>query len=182
MALLWKDFKQLEDCTGCPVKKAEYCSGGFVCYGGEPIEPPCCSFDDDTDLEQWVQQRELAQLRYEEAEDRRIEKQREKEAKNEQAQKLRREAKYHVWQETQEIKRLRKRISANEAAVRLAQSLSFAVNMTNEMFGYQERVKPKYEQEIDSQNEQYRQRIAELEAIKKEKLKQLRNERKDKEA
>lgn len=42
------------DCCGCPIKKAEYCLGGFACYGGEPIEPPCCDMDEDTDLDAWV--------------------------------------------------------------------------------------------------------------------------------
>lgn len=54
--MLWKDFKQKEDCYGCPLLENELCNchGDIVCYGGEPIEPPCCNFDDDTDLDKWV--------------------------------------------------------------------------------------------------------------------------------
>lgn len=26
-----------EDCELCPVLKAELCTGGFTCYGGQPI-------------------------------------------------------------------------------------------------------------------------------------------------
>lgn len=52
--MLWKDFKEKEDCYGCPLLEHEMCTGGYQCYGGEPIEPPCCNFDDDTDLDKWV--------------------------------------------------------------------------------------------------------------------------------
>lgn len=41
----------LECSEFCPLY-GEFCKGGMVCYGGEPIEPPCCSFKDDDILQE----------------------------------------------------------------------------------------------------------------------------------
>lgn len=40
------DVVESGDCSGCPLYNNE-CPGGWKCYGGEPIEPPCCGWDDD---------------------------------------------------------------------------------------------------------------------------------------
>lgn len=176
--MLYKDLG--EDCDNCPLKQNDICSGGWQCYGGEPIEPPCCSFNDDTDLDKWVDDFFKRQRAWEDAEDRRIQAEQKRKEQNALAQKRRREAKWAVRHETNEIKTLRKRIAANEAAARLASSLAFAFNTTNEMFGYEERVEPKHKSAIEQENEKYRELIVELEAIKKEKLKQLRKQRSEK--
>lgn len=40
--------KDITDCDSCPIYKAD-CPGGYTSGGGgQPIEPPCCSWDDDT--------------------------------------------------------------------------------------------------------------------------------------
>lgn len=70
--MLWKDFKETEDCESCPLLDTEICPGGWRCYGGEPIEPPCCSFNDDTDLDKWVEDYFERQIKWEEQEDARI--------------------------------------------------------------------------------------------------------------
>lgn len=49
-----KTKKWIEE-NGCPeyCKYCIYesdCPKGMVCYGGEPIEPPCCSCDDPADF------------------------------------------------------------------------------------------------------------------------------------
>lgn len=173
--MLYKDLE--DDCDNCPLKQHDICSGGWQCYGGEPIEPPCCSFNDDTDLDKWVDDYFERQRVWEDAEGRRIQAEQKRKERNALAQKRRREAKWAVRHESNEIKILRKRIAANEAALRLASSLAFAFNTTNEMFGYDERANPKHDNAIEHENEKYRERIAELEAIKKEKLKQLRKQR-----
>ena len=41
----------LECSEFCPLY-GEFCNGGMVCYGGEPIEPPCCSFKDEDILQE----------------------------------------------------------------------------------------------------------------------------------
>lgn len=42
--------KDIHDCNDCPIYKEE-CSGGWTSDGGgQPIEPPCCSWNDDTEV------------------------------------------------------------------------------------------------------------------------------------
>lgn len=175
--MLYKDLKETEDCSDCPLLKHEICPGGWACYGGNPVEPPCCSFDDDTDLDKWVSDYYARQRRWEEAEDRRIQKERERKEKNAVAQKRRMEAAWEVRAETREIKDLRNRIAKNEAAIHFAESMAFAINITNEMFRYDERVKVS-DSPLLRENEEYRERIIELERIKKVKLAALRQNRK----
>ena len=48
-------FEEIDgNCELCCIKGTEFCNGGMVCYGGEPIEPPCVTYadksDDDEDL------------------------------------------------------------------------------------------------------------------------------------
>ena len=147
----WAEIAEMEDCDLCPVKKAELCTGGYSCYGGAPVEPPCCSFDDDTDVNQWVNDRIAAQYRYEAWEDAQI---RKKEARQERAKKAaetRRELRRYCREELHEIKRLEKALSAYEAQLRLASTFAEAFNATNEMFRYSERmkVKPEVTQNIE---------------------------------
>lgn len=48
-------LKELDgECDVCPIKEAGFCPGGWTCYGGEPVEPPCTSIDEDEDLDVWV--------------------------------------------------------------------------------------------------------------------------------
>ena len=39
------------NCEICPLLEENICPGGYRCYGGAPIEPPCCSIDEDADLD-----------------------------------------------------------------------------------------------------------------------------------
>ena len=42
--------KDIEDCDSCPLKDHD-CPGGWTSGGsGQPIEPPCCSWNDDTEV------------------------------------------------------------------------------------------------------------------------------------
>lgn len=53
--MTYKEFCDKDlSCEECPIYKAEICNGGWKCYGGAPIEPPCCSFTDDTDMDEWA--------------------------------------------------------------------------------------------------------------------------------
>lgn len=171
-------YSELTDCpNGCPVYEEGICPGGYACYGGDPIEPPCTSFDDDTDLDEWISRYYDRQRRFDEAEDKRIKAEKAKQERNALAQKHRAEAARETRFETREIKSLRKRIAGNEAAARLARSLAFAFNTTNEMFRYEERVSPK-NNALAEENEKLRARISEIEKIKKDKLAALRKRRK----
>lgn len=42
--------KDINDCEDCPLKDND-CQGGYTSGpNGLPIEPPCCSWNDDTDV------------------------------------------------------------------------------------------------------------------------------------
>lgn len=44
--------KDISDCNSCPLYRVD-CVGGWTSDGsGNPVEPPCCSWDDDTKVYQ----------------------------------------------------------------------------------------------------------------------------------
>lgn len=143
--MLWKDLAEKEDCDGCPLLENEICHGGFRCYGGEPIEPPCCCFEDDTDLDEWVSDYFDRQRRYEEAEDKRLQAEKKKKEQDKKAAETRRAMRLYCWAEIQELKRAQKALEAQKAVERFASSLVEAINVTNEMFRYEERVTVNHE-------------------------------------
>jgi regulator of replication initiation timing len=61
-----------------------------------------------------------------------------------------------------------------------SQSFADAMNFANECFHYEERVKPKHNNQLELENEQLQKRIDVLEVIKKQKLKDLAKSRKEK--
>lgn len=143
--MLWKDFAEREDCDGCPLLENEICPGGFYCYGGVPIEPPCCCFDDDTDLDEWIDNYFADQRRREEAEDRRLQAEKKKRERAKKAADTRRAIRWYCWDEIHALKQAEKALEAQKAVERLASSFAEAVNITNEMFRYTERVSVKPE-------------------------------------
>lgn len=166
----WKDIADLEDCDLCPLKKEEICPGGWRCYGGAPIEPPCCSFDDETDLDEYVSDYYARQRRWEQAEDERIRKETARKERAKKAAETKRQMKFYCRNEIRELKHLEKQLEAYEASLRLASSFAEAFNVTNEMFGYSERLKPKPEvqQTIDRLKEQIKQAKEKYEQKRKE--------------
>lgn len=143
--ILWKDFAEREDCEGCPLLENEICPGGYACYGGQPVEPPCCSFTDDTDLDQWVDDYFAYQRRREEAESRRLQAEKKKKERAKKAADTRRDLRRYCLEEIYALKRAEKALEAYKAAERLASSFAEAINVTNEMFRYTERVTVKPE-------------------------------------
>lgn len=151
----WKEFLEIEDCDICPIKQAELCSGGYDCYDGSPIEPPCCSFDDETDLDKWIKEAFDRQKKHEEYENKIEREKREKQERANKSAKTRREMRFYCREEIATIKTLEKRLKSIENSLSLANSLAFALNITNEMFGYSERVKatPEAQKTIDKLKE-----------------------------
>ena len=78
--MLFKDMLEIDDCTLCPLYKNELCKGGLTSNGyGEPVEPPCTNFDDNTDLDEYVKrsvqwEKEQREKRKKDMEKRRIQK------------------------------------------------------------------------------------------------------------
>lgn len=166
ICILLKDV----DCPdGCPLYKEEICPGGMRCYGGEPIEPPCCSMDDEEDLNSWIDNYYDGQRRYEEYLDRQEEKCKLKEHKNEVLRRKRQYTRSFCYSEIQTIKRIKKQIKSYKSAKSFARSLTFAFNTTNEMFGYEERkvVNPQIDEELSRLELQLKE--AECALVKKRK-------------
>lgn len=165
--------KDIEGCEQCPLRE-EYCSGGMTSgAGGQPIEPPCTSWDDDTELEDLVDNIGASQLAYEEHLDREHEKEKEKKHKQEIKNKRAIESRLHVRSETKKIKRLWKQIESNSRL----NSFGRAMSMTNSMFKISDDRPDRAVTELERQNEVLKEKIKEIEAIKKTKLKELRKSR-----
>ncbi len=138
--LLWKEFAKDESCDGCPLLENEICPGGFTHYGGRPIEPPCCSFDDNTDLDEWVSDY-FERLRWLEAqEDARIQQERKNKERSKKAADTRRAIRWYCRDEIYALNHARKALKAQKAAEHFASSLAEAINITNGVFQYPERV------------------------------------------
>ncbi len=148
--MLWKDFREEGDCENCPLLKSELCTGGFQCYGGEPIEPPCCGFDDDTDLDEWVADQYERLQAYEEYEEKKLKETKERKERAKKAANTRREIRWYCASEILELKRIEKTLKARKAAEGFALSLAEALNLTNAMFQYRERAtaNPQISEEI----------------------------------
>jgi hypothetical protein len=171
-----KEFRELEDCEICPLYN-DLCSGGMTSdHRGEPVEPPCVYWDDDENVEDVCRAINTRILEREEYYDRKYKEEQERKAKNAEATKKRREASWYVRNETRQIKSLKKRILGYEAAIRLADTIRIVGNMMEgTMSNETERKLHPLEAEIAT----LRVQIVQLEAIRKQKLKDLRQKRKE---
>lgn len=152
MSLLWKDFCDQElECDDCPLKQEDLCPGGWSASpGGTPIEPPCCSFDDDTDLEEWVSDAINLQFKMEEAEDRRLQQKKKRQDAAKKAAQTKRQLKLYCHKELYDLKYAKNELLKFERGLEFARAFAEAFNVTNEMFRYSERMveKPENEKEL----------------------------------
>lgn len=168
--MLWKDFREQESCDGCPLMESKICTS-------EPIEPPCCWFDDDTDLDEWTSNYFDEQLRWDEREDRRIQEENKKKERAKKAADTQRAMRWYCRKEIIALNQAKKALAAQEAIERFASSFAEAVNFANEMFRYKERtvVKPeisaevkRLKTEVDTAHEKYVVKRNEFYAQRKE--------------
>lgn len=148
---------EIEDCSECPIKDEGICPGGWTSgAGGQPIEPPCTSWDADEEVEDYIQGYYARIQAREEYEDRLWKEQQEKKRKNEIARQKRQYIKLYCISERCEVKRLKKELASYEKAASLASSFVSAFNITNEIFGYAERktVNPQITTRINELKEQ----------------------------
>ena len=147
--MTWKEWRDMEDCNSdCPYCQTGICDQrGMVCYGGEPIEPPCCSanFPDDKGIDEIVGELKRRLSRSEEQYDRRLAAKKAKAEQTKKAADTRRRMKMYCSNELARIKEIKRELVRIESLKSLAESYAFAVNTTNEMFRYEERVEPKPE-------------------------------------
>lgn len=165
-----------EDCELCPVLKAELCTGGFTCYGGQPIEPPCCSMDEDTDLDQWVEDALERQRKYEEYLCKKEKEERLKKEKAKKAADTRHRVRIYCMDEIVALKQAKKQLQKAKELERMASSYVFAVNATNEMFRYDDRVKVK--PELSEAVKLLEEKVAQCEAAYKQKKAEFYQKRK----
>lgn len=133
-------LSEIEDCSECPIKDEGICPGGWTSgAGGQPIEPPCASWDADEEVEDYIQGYYARIQAREEYEDRLWKEQQEKKYKNEIARQKRQYIKLYCISERCEVKRLKKELASYEKAASLADSFATAFNITNKIFGYDER-------------------------------------------
>jgi len=144
---------------------------GMKCYGGNPIEPPCTRWGPDDDLEDVENDYYAGKIAYEEHLDKLHENEKKQAEMKKQKQKRARESRFHVYEETKKINRLRKVYNNNSRLISFAR----AINVTNKMFDMEERID---KSPIEIRNKEILKEIEEIKEIKKQKLKELRQKRK----
>lgn len=125
-------------CDYCPLN-GDFCTcnGNMVCYGGEPIEPPCLSFDPEQNLYEIERQwRDFERKEYE-RENKREEERKLKEQKAQERKEKLRQYKRRNWEKLNEIEFLKKRIKKQEKYIDFIERVNIfasVVNDVNKMF------------------------------------------------
>ena len=101
--------------------------------------------NDDTDLDKWVEDALEQQRKYEEYLCKKEKEERLKKEKAKKAADTRHRMRIYCMDEIVALKQAKKQLQKAKELERLASSYAFAVNATNEMFQYDERVKVKPE-------------------------------------
>jgi len=172
-------YKELEDCEQCPLYK-DLCPGGWTSSpSGNPIEPPCTNWKDDDDLDELYDNAIASNLAHEEYLERKWAEEEKRKKINEEKAKRSEESRWATRHERNQISKLRKQIRKNNMLLNLSRSFASAFNMTNEMFGHEERIVEKSKKPLELENEILQSKIEEVDKIRKEKLKQLRSKRRD---
>lgn len=135
--LLLGEFKHTEDCENCPLHIHEMCSGGFSQTPNGYTEPPCTSFDDDTDLEEYVDKAYAYRFKEDELEEKEYKLKAEQERKKEVTKRRKMFSKSYCIVELGKVKELKNRIKALKRLTSLTDSFKTAFNLTNKMFGYE---------------------------------------------
>ena len=140
--MLWKEFVDSTDCDCdvCPLKEKDLCNGASVsCYGDEPVYAPCCEFEDDLDLDEYIK-RSLDNIRkYEDWEYKRINAARVKKEKAQKAAETRRQLRMYCIDEITKIKSLKNAIKVIQKSYDSYKTRVSAMNSANKIFGYSAR-------------------------------------------
>lgn len=165
-------FKEVDSCEDCPLN-GEYCYAN-----GDPDRYAPCQDEQyhEMEIEDVKHDIFMRQCRYEEAEDRRMKREEEKQAKKDAATAKRKATALKYYWENNEIKNCKKRIKKLTSFKQSLESLASAFSSVNEMFGYskaQTEPKPKSAKiiEIEKQIAECEARIIEVNNIKKQRRK-----------
>lgn len=161
---------EIEDCENCPILKEGLCTGGFAPTPNGPIEPPCASFVGDEDVYEWIKECYTSMERYEAYEEKCRKEAQEKKRKAELKKKRHSFLKAYCVAEYAKVDKIKKELKMLERSIEQAQVMSFAVNMANEMFGYNERthLRPEVEELRDNLEAALEEAKANLAAKQKE--------------
>lgn len=129
-----------DDCDLCPLLKADLCSGGISVTPNGYREPPCCNMKEDTDLEEYVNEYNRKAMLYKQKKKERDKIKREKQEKQAISNRKRNYLKSYCYKEYKLIKDLKSQIKSYEELICKANIRSKAINLTNEMFRYEDRV------------------------------------------
>lgn len=130
-------YSEIDDCEQCPLKKEEICTGYWTSSpSGTPIEPPCCDFDDDTDLDQWMESYYNKQAKQMSYSYRKLKKEKKKKQEKIQAEKRRKYLEQYCASEIMKVEKAREEFVLYKKRIAFTQSMSFKGNMINEMLGY----------------------------------------------
>ena len=178
--------KDLEDLCfeNCPLHLEGMCSISNSNPSTYGVDPPCAWLEDDDEVYDWINSKNEQIRILEDMEDTKIRAEKERQVKNKKAAELRQQSASHVYHETYNIKRLRKKIQTNKNIIRFAKTLAEAFSFANSMV-YNSEIKPTkkdYELKLEAENTELQKQIDELQVIKTQKLKEYRKQRKRKES
>lgn len=124
----------VENCEVCPLANTRECAGGMVCYGGSPIEPPCCSFEDDDDIGAYAYGQEMYREQCVERDYQEMQAKKKKQESAAKAAQTRREMQIYCSREISKLKTLEKRLRSYESLLRMVRNLSVAVNIADDVY------------------------------------------------
>ena len=123
-----KDLYEKEiSCLDCPFWKEQYCT--------QPDDPLCASLDEETDIEEWLDNANKRQLEYQKQEEERERKERKIQSEKEKKRKLRKEREAYCKEELKELSRCRRIYKRQSKELETARRFVSATNATNKQFG-----------------------------------------------
>lgn len=129
--------EQKKDCEECPIRLAELCS--YAMCREYDCDPPCEYADPVQDMYDFIKDKIEQELCIEQFQDNKIRKEKEKKEIAIKRAETIRQMKTYCFSEYKEVSKLKRAIKKLEKTISTTQCLAFALNVTNEMFGYEER-------------------------------------------
>lgn len=139
------------DCSVCPFNQTYcFCNGGMTCYGGMPIEPMCCSFNENDVLQDIYDRFVWQDYAQTKAEEEKEKQQKLKEEKSKQRKRKLFEYRFRNGKELSQIRLIKQKIKAEEKIIdkiKYLMCFTSAINSVNKMF--REANQPNNQPDID---------------------------------
>lgn len=156
------------DCETCPFKK-EGCNG-ITCFGNNPIYPPCSELEEDETIEEKYETYVIQKAAEEEYRKRIYEIEMEKKHKASLAKNRRLFMKRACRNELSTVASLKKQIESLQYLLDRINVYAYTVNVTNQLFGYEQRIKKdeSFEKKLNELNFKLEKASMELKIKQKE--------------